>query len=187
MPTPTSETSRAPAPFLLSSPRPVLLTQSCFSRTAPFRISTWRRTAQDQVPGRQHVTPATKPDSDPGKNKCKPRINYSPHWGNRGASVTSPAPATRPIQPNATASICLPPAWLRVLLPPSMKTCAQKASLCDHPPSTSQSTYLLAAVTNRLFCSNSKKIIFLEWIALSAISSPSPLPNHPLPSPQTCM
>lgn len=44
-----------------------------------------------------------KPDSDLREYECKSRINYSPHWSNRGASAISLTPAMCFVQPNAMA------------------------------------------------------------------------------------
>lgn len=65
---------------------------------------------QDQVLSSQCVTPAMKLDSDLRENECKSRINYSPHWSNRGVSAISRTPATHSVQPNDTAPAYLSPA-----------------------------------------------------------------------------
>lgn len=100
---------------------------------------------QDQVLCSQCVTQAMKPDSDLRENEYKPRVNYSPDLSSS-------------VQPNMTAPTYLPP------LPPTntQENLYQKASLCHHLPGAEQSMYLLAALTNRLFRSNTKKIIFLS-------------------------
>lgn len=135
-------------PFLFPSSRAALVTQSCFSKTVPFRVSSYSRSEQDQAQSSQCVTLAMKPDSGLRENEFKSRMNYSPHWNNRGVSVISLIPATCSGQPNALA----PPACF---LPDS-------ASFHQHPESfplplsaysraKHGNSYLLVAIINRLF------------------------------------
>ena len=140
---------------------------------------------QHQVLSSQCVTPARKPDSDLRENECKSRINYSPHWSNRGASVISPTPTTLcPAQCHGTH---LPVPCLTLLPPTNIQENPRPESFPLRPPAYYLAKHVpVSSYYQQIILIKHQKKDFLERIAISAIFTPSPLPNHPLPFPQTC-